>query len=58
MARAALLGVILLISAIWVINEVWSKQKKMSTGNKFLWTVFAVLFSVITAVVYYYRKKS
>jgi len=45
-----------LICAIWVIYDVWAKQK-MSAGSKIIWTIFALLFSVITAIVYYFMKK-
>ena len=43
-----------LAAMIWVIYDVFSNQKKLSTGMKVLWTVFAVLFSIITAIVYYF----
>lgn len=46
--------------AIWVIYDVFANQKKMTVGMKVLWTVLAIVFSVITAIVYYflvYTKK-
>ena len=49
-----------LAAMIWVIYDVFANQKKISTGIKILWTVFAVLFSIITAIVYYfvvYKKR-
>ena len=51
-----IIGVIALICAVWVIYEVWAKQK-MSTGSKVLWTIFARLFNIITAIVFYLTKK-
>lgn len=51
-----LLGV---VCAVWVIYDVWTKQK-MESLHKLLWTVGAIIFSVLTAIVYYfmvYRKK-
>jgi len=51
-----ILYVIGLICAIWVIFDVWTKQK-MDTGGKIIWTIFALFFSVITAIVYYFMKK-
>lgn len=49
-----------LAAMVWVIYDVFSKQKKLSTGTKVIWTIFAVLFSILTAIVYYfvvYKKK-
>ena len=51
-----LLGLIPLACAIWIIYDVWAKQK-FKTGKKVLWTVLAVLFSVITAIVYFFMVK-
>lgn len=48
--------IIHLVCAIWVIYEVWAKSK-MGGGAKILWTILALLFSVITAIVYYFMKK-
>ncbi len=49
-----------LAAMIWVIYDVFSNRKKMETSMKAMWTVLAVFFSVITAIVYYfvvYTKK-
>ncbi len=46
------------LCAVWVIYDVWTK-KNMEPPMKILWTVCALIFSVITAIVYYfvvYRK--
>ena len=48
-----LLGLVALLCAILVIYDVFTNQKKMSSGHKVLWTVCAVLFSIVTAIVYY-----
>jgi hypothetical protein len=53
----SLLGLVALLLAIWVIYDVWAKQKRMKTGRKVLWTVFAVLFSVLTAIIYFFVVK-
>ncbi len=52
-----LIGIIALICAIWVIYDVWAVNKGLSTGAKILWTIFALLFSIITAIIYYFFKK-
>lgn len=49
-----------LAAMIWVIYDVFANRKKMETSMKVMWIVLAVLFSVITAIVYYfvvYKKK-
>ena len=55
-----LAGIVGLASMIWIIYDVITNQKKMDTTPKVLWIVAAVLFSVVTAIVYYFavKKKS
>ncbi|PKD44699.1 PLDc N-terminal domain-containing protein [Rhodohalobacter barkolensis] len=53
-----IVGIIALICAIYVIIEVWTKQPSMGTGEKIIWTLAAFFFSIITAIVYYFMKKS
>ena len=53
----SLIGVVAFICAIWVIYDVLATQKKMGPGNKVLWIVFALIFSIITAIVYYATVK-
>jgi membrane protein DedA with SNARE-associated domain len=43
--------------AIYVIYEVWVENKRFSDGQKILWTIFAILFNILTAVVYYLLYK-
>jgi hypothetical protein len=43
--------------AVWVIYDVWAVNKTLSDSNKVIWTVLAVFFSVITAIVYYFMVK-
>ena len=54
MAYESILGIVALVFAILVIYDVFAKQKKMSTGMKVLWTVLALLFSIVTGIVYYF----
>ncbi|MFY0687346.1 MAG: PLDc N-terminal domain-containing protein [Cyclobacteriaceae bacterium] len=49
--------VIHLVCAIWVIYDVVANQKGMSGGTKAIWVICALLFSIITAIVYYFMKK-
>ena len=48
-----LVGLIALACAIWVIYDIFTNQKKMDDGHKILWTIAAIVFSIITAIVYY-----
>lgn len=52
-----ILGVVALVCAIWVIYDVWAVQKKMSGGSKALWTIAAIFFNILTAIIYYFMKK-
>jgi len=54
-----IIGVVALVCAIWVIYDVVVKNKGLKTTTKVIWIVCAVLFSIITAVVYFFvgRKK-
>jgi len=45
------------ICAVWVIYDVWSKNPRLSETNKILWTIFALFFSVVAAIVYYIVHK-
>lgn len=49
--------VIGIICAIWVIYDVFTVQSKMNSTQKIIWLVCAILFSVITAIVYYFVVK-
>jgi len=51
-AYGILFGLIALIAAIWVIYDVLVNNKRLSDGMKILWVVFAVLFSILTAIIY------
>ena len=50
-------GIIAFACAVWVIYHVWAVNKGLSTGAKIVWTILAVLFSIITAIVYLIVKK-
>lgn len=55
----SILGIVAVLAAIWVIYDVVTNKQKLSNGTKVLWIVLAILFSIITAIVYYLvsRKK-
>lgn len=58
MVFGSIIGLIALICAIWVIYDVFTKNKKLSDGMKILWTVLAIVFNIITAIVYYLVYKN
>jgi ABC-type spermidine/putrescine transport system permease subunit II len=52
-----LVGIVAVVCAVWVIYDVWTNNKKMKDTMKIVWTVCAVIFSIITAIVYYFVGK-
>lgn len=46
-----------LIAAIWIIVDIFTKQKSMPTLHKVLWIVAAFFFSILTAIVYFFVVK-
>lgn len=52
-----ILYLVAIVCAIWVIYDVFAKNKKISDGMKVLWTVLAIVFSIITAIIYYFVEK-
>lgn len=52
-----IVGFIALVCAIWVIYDVLVNNREMSTGMKIVWIVCAILFSIVTAIVYYFIGK-
>lgn len=57
MNTTTIVGIIAIVCAIWVIYDVWANQKRMSDGKKVLWTVLALLFSILTALIYFLVRK-
>ncbi len=52
-----IIGIIGLACAVWVIYDIFAKQKHMKNEHKILWAVAAVVFSIITALAYYFAVK-
>lgn len=48
-----LLGI---IAAVWVIYDLWTKNKRLTDTEKLVWTIAAVVFSILTAVIYYFTQ--
>jgi hypothetical protein len=58
MAFGVIIGIIAIICAVWVIYDVLANNKRLSDGMKVLWVVCAILFSIITAIIYYLIGKN
>lgn len=52
-----LIYLFLLACAIWVIYNVWSKRRNYSDTEKLIWTIAAIAFSFITAVVFFFTQQ-
>lgn len=48
------LEILVVLAAVWVIYDVLVNNKKLSDGMKVMWIIFAILFSLITAIIYYF----
>ncbi len=57
MNSTSIVGLIAVICAVFVIYDVWIKQSGMNTGEKVLWTLSALIFNILTAIIYYLFKK-
>ncbi len=53
----SILGIVAIVSAIWVIYDVLTKNKKVKKNEKIIWIVSSIFFSLITAIVYYFMYK-
>jgi prolipoprotein diacylglyceryltransferase len=53
----SIIWIIGLICAIWVIYDIVQNQKKMEMTHKVLWIIAAIIFNIITAIVYYFVVK-
>lgn len=53
---STILLIVGIICAVWVIYDVWTQQK-MDTVPKVLWSLAALFFSIITAIIYYFVVK-
>ena len=50
-------GIIGFLCAIYVIYDVLVERKDLGAVNKLVWIVFALLFNILTAIVYYLTQK-
>jgi hypothetical protein len=45
----------MLVCAVWVILDV--VKQKWTTGKKAIWIVAAIIFNILTAIVYFFMVK-
>jgi membrane protein DedA with SNARE-associated domain len=57
MIFGTIMWIIAVLCAVWVIVDVFTNKPKMKQNMKIVWTVCAVLFNIITAIVYYFVEK-
>jgi multisubunit Na+/H+ antiporter MnhE subunit len=52
-------GFIVLISVIWVLYDVLTQNKSLSTVMKIVWILAALIFGILGAIAYYFlgRKR-
>ncbi len=48
-----LLGI---IATVWVIYDLWAKNQRLTDTEKLVWTIAAVAFSILTAIIYYFTQ--
>ena len=53
MAFGSIWWIAAVIAAVWVIYDVLTNNRRLSDGMKLLWIICAVLFSIVTAIIYY-----
>jgi len=51
-------GLLALASVIWVIYDVLTQNKSLTSVMKAVWIIVALLFGIIGAVVYYFIGKN
>ena len=50
-------GIVTLLATIWVIYDVLTNNRRLSTMMKVIWVVAALLFGVLGAIAYYFIGK-
>ncbi|WP_462272547.1 PLDc N-terminal domain-containing protein [Methanohalophilus sp.] len=50
-------GIVTLLATIWVIYDVLTNNRRLSTMMKIIWVVAALLFGVLGAIAYYFIGK-
>ena len=54
MALYQYIGLVNLACLIWIVYDIFKNRKKMKGAHKATWILAGVLFSIITAIIYYF----
>jgi high-affinity Fe2+/Pb2+ permease len=46
-------GLLWLVSAIWIVYDIMTNEKKMKQEHKLIWIIAGIIGGIITAIVYY-----
>lgn len=50
-------GIVTLLATIWVIYDVFTNNRRLSTMMKIIWVLAALLFGILGAIAYYFIGK-
>lgn len=51
-----LAGLLAIVAAVLVIYHVWTKNDRLTDTEKLIWTIAAVMFSILTGIIYYFTQ--
>jgi len=51
-------GIIVLVSVIWVIYDVLTQNKGLTTVWKIIWILLALILGIIGAILYYFLGRN
>ena len=52
-----LMYIVGIICAVWVLYDVWAVNRTLTDTGKIVWSILAVLLSILTAIIYYFMVK-
>lgn len=52
----SLISLLAIVAAVLVIYHIWTKNDRLTDTEKLIWTIAAVVFSIITGIVYYFTQ--
>ncbi|MEQ9592005.1 MAG: PLDc N-terminal domain-containing protein [Cyclobacteriaceae bacterium] len=52
-----ILSIVWIIAIVYVVYEVWAVNKNLTNGMKVVWSIAALVFGILTAIIYYFTQK-
>jgi prolipoprotein diacylglyceryltransferase len=52
-----LLYLIGIACAVWVLYDVWAVNRTLTDTGKIVWSILAIIFNILTAIIYYMMVK-